>query len=88
MGTLTDGGVNASKRFSTSNDVVPNGIIWSDGTQPGGEGEMQLKFNADQVGGSTASNDPMPTLPTCINTQQRPSGIPCNVSCTWNLVKQ
>jgi hypothetical protein len=89
MGTLTDGGVNANKRFSTSNDVVPKGIIWTDGSlPPSGLGEMQVKFNADQVGGSTASNDPMPTLPTCMNTQQRPPSIPCNVSCTWNLVKQ
>jgi hypothetical protein len=89
MGTLTDGGVNASPRFSTSNDVVPKGIIWTDGSEPpSGVTEMQVKFNADQVGGSTATNDPMPTLPTCVNTQQRPPSIPCNVSCTWNLVKQ
>jgi hypothetical protein len=88
METLSDDGINASPRFSTSNNTVPKGIIWTDGTQPGGLGEMQVKFNADQVGGSTASSDPMPTLPTCINTQQRPPSIPCNVSCTWHLVKQ
>jgi hypothetical protein len=87
VGTLTDAGVNASKRFSTSNDTVANGITWSTG-QTGAVSEMQVKFNADQIGGSAATNDPTPTLPSCINAPQRPAGVACNVSCTWSLLKQ
>jgi hypothetical protein len=87
-GSLTDGGVNANKRFSTSNATVAGGIIWSTNTPPGALSEMQVKFNADQVGGNTATNDPTPTLPSCINTQQRPGNVSCSVSCTWNLLNQ
>ncbi len=88
MGTLTDGGVNANKRLSTSNATVAGGIIWSTGGQPGALSEMQVKFNADQIGGNTATNDPTPTLPSCINTQQKPANVACSVSCTWNLLNQ
>lgn len=88
IGTLTDGGVNANKRFSTSNATVAGGIIWSTNVPPGALSEMQVKFNADQIGGSTATNDPMPTLPSCINTQQKPANVACSVSCNWDLLKQ
>ena len=88
IGTLTDGGVNANKRLSTSNATVAGGIIWSTGGQPGALSEMQVKFNADQIGGNTATNDPTPTLPSCINTKQKPATVACSVSCTWNLLKQ
>ena len=85
--SFRDAGVNANKRFSTSNDTIANGITWSSG-QTNSEGEMQLKVNADQVGGNSATNDPTATVPSCINTQQRPPTIPCSVSCTWNLLNQ
>lgn len=87
MGSVTDAGVNANKRLSTSNATVADGIVWSTGMK-NAEGEMQLKVNADQIGGNTATNDPTPTLPSCINTQQRPANVACSVSCTWNLLKQ
>ena len=88
MGTLKDGGVNTSKRLSTSNDIVPNAIFWDDHSFPPSEDtEIQVQFNADQVGGSIASNDPIPTVAACIQPPERPS-VPCNVSCNWHLVKQ
>jgi hypothetical protein len=88
MGTLTDAGVNANKRFSTSNDTVAGGIRWNNTNQTSADGEMQVKFNADQVGGNTATTDPTPTLPSCINAQQKPAGVACTVACIWNLVNQ
>jgi hypothetical protein len=88
VGSLTDAGVNANKRFSTSNATVAGGIIWSTNVQPGALSEMQVKFNADQIGGNTATNDPTATIPSCINTQQRPANVACSVSCTWNLLTQ
>jgi hypothetical protein len=93
METLVDSGVNANKRFSTSNNTVSGGITWNNTTQTSADGEMQVKFNADQVGGNTAASDsptadPTPTLPSCINAQQKPANVTCTVACTWNLLKQ
>ena len=86
-GTFNDAGVNANKRFSTSNDTVAGGITWGNGST-NSVSEMQVKFNADQVGGSTATNDPTATIPGCINAQQKPAAVSCSVSCTWDLLQQ
>jgi hypothetical protein len=91
METFTDHGANTSKRFTTTNNNVPGGLIWSNTVPPvppAVEGEMQVQFDADQVGGNTATHDPMATIPSCINTPQRPPAIPCSVSCTWDLLNQ
>jgi len=90
--TLTDHGVNTSKRFTTANNSVPGGIIWNGTNTTSADPELQVQFNADQVGGTTANSnsptaDPTPTIPTC-NPTQKPGGIPCTVACTWDLVKQ
>jgi hypothetical protein len=92
METLTDHGVNTSKRFTTTNNMVPGGIIWNGSTVTSADQELQFMFNADQVGGNTANSnsptaDPTPTIPTC-NPTQKPGGIPCTVACTWDLVMQ
>ncbi len=92
METLTDHGVNTSKRFTTANNGVSGGIIWNPTNPPSADPELQVQFNADQVGGTTANSnsptaDPTPTIPTC-NPTQKPGGIPCTVACTWDLVKQ
>jgi hypothetical protein len=88
METLTDSGVNANKRFSTSNNTVAGGIRWNNTNQTSADGEMEVKFNADQVGGNKATTDPTPTLPSCINAEQKPAGVACTVACTWNLANQ
>jgi hypothetical protein len=90
--TLTDAGVNTSKRFSTADNTVPRGIISNDHTPPADDQEMQVKFNADQVGGNTANSnsptaDPTPTIPSCYATQ-KPAGVSCTVACAWDLLKQ
>ena len=92
METLTDHGVNTSKRFSTAGNQVPGGIIWNGHNLPAADLELQFQVNADQVGGNTANSnsptaDPTPTIPVC-NPTQKPGGIPCTVACTWDLVKQ
>jgi hypothetical protein len=91
--TLTDRGVNVTKRFTTANNSVPGGIIWTGTTNTtSADPELQVQFNADQVGGNSANSksptaDPTPTIPPC-NPPQKPGGVPCTVACTWNLVKQ
>src|SRR5215472_12340127 len=92
MGQFEDAGVNANKRFSTSNATASNGITWSTGMS-GSEGEMQVEFNANQnmptiATSGTLTSDSMPSLPACINTPQRPTTIVCNPQCTWDLLQQ
>lgn len=89
METLVDSGVNAHKRFSTTNNNVLDGINNTSTGTTFSDTEMQVQFDADQIGGDTATTGSMATLPSsCTNAQQKPASVTCSVACTWNLLKQ